>query len=382
VAEPRDGWHRRTEDRLAKLDRRVGTGLALVSLLALSLAAAGWWWTRSSIEVLESRQPPVVETAPAVVPPDALAQGVAALEQVRAEADGFLKHTERLIALIERHSDAQVEAQERMIGLLESLPLSTEAGSPLRILPADVGMPEPEPVESAGRTGVSTTGEGAGPSAAPDQLLRDPDAGDAAPTPAVEEGGVSVPPPDRPPGPVTALTEEGTIAGLWGVSPEALADLESDLPQEAGSDVAPPAQEADSGISTPQDAQPEVGLDAAGPPVPDAAGPDSGPGAGAGQDAAGARGPLVLTEERYIVQLIGFRTRGSVAAFAEEMGIRSEARYLEMRFGGRPWYGVILGNYASEAEAEAAAEAMPQTLRDLDPWIRSIPPGSELLPIE
>lgn len=380
AAGPSDGERRWIEERLRKVDRRVGTGLALVGLLAVTLAAAGWWWTSSSLEVVESRPTPVTPPAPAIVPPTAIAHALTALEQARAEADGFRKHTARLIALIERRSEAHAEAQQQMIQLLQSLPRGAEPGGSRGVLPADAEAPGAQRPASAGRTGVSTPGEGAGPPLEPDQRMRDPSEGDPVPT-SVAGGDLAAPSPEGPRGSEVTSSDQEAIAEPPGTSPEALAEEESDLSEAAGGEALP-APEDDSGISPPQDGEPEIAPNAAEPPRPDGAGLDLGPEAGAGEDAAEASSPRVLTEERYVVQLIGFRTRGSVAEFSEEMGIRREARYLEMRFGGRPWYGVILGDYATEAEAEAAAEAMPRVLRDLDPWIRSIPAGSELLPIE
>lgn len=96
----------------------------------------------------------------------------------------------------------------------------------------------------------------------------------------------------------------------------------------------------------------------------------------------GAAGPRVLAEERYVVQLIGFRSERSVAPFAQRQGIAGEARYRRTSLRGQPWFELVLGDHASEAEAQAALTGLPESLRALGPVVRRLPAGTELLPID
>ena len=93
-------------------------------------------------------------------------------------------------------------------------------------------------------------------------------------------------------------------------------------------------------------------------------------------------GPLVLDSERYAIQLIGFRTPARIAAFARDRGIADRARWLRAPGKGRAWNLVVLGDYASRDEAQAALIALPPALRDLSPLVRPLPAGTELTPIE
>lgn len=100
------------------------------------------------------------------------------------------------------------------------------------------------------------------------------------------------------------------------------------------------------------------------------------------EPALGADPTRVLAEERYVVQLIGFRSERSVAPFAQRQGIAGEARYRRASLRGQPWFELVLGDHATEAEAQAALTRLPESLRALDPVVRGLPAGTELLPIE
>jgi hypothetical protein len=114
-------------------------------------------------------------------------------------------------------------------------------------------------------------------------------------------------------------------------------------------------------------------------PVPDA---DQPPEEMTAAPSAGAAAPRVLAEERYVVQLIGFRSERSVAPFARRRGIAGEARYRRTSLRGQRWFEVVIGDYATASEAQAALAGLPQELRALDPVVRGLPAGTELLPIE
>lgn len=88
----------------------------------------------------------------------------------------------------------------------------------------------------------------------------------------------------------------------------------------------------------------------------------------------------LLEEERFAIQLVTYHSESRVADFAEEFGIASNARYMVSQDGGQDWYSVFLGVYTSRSEATAAAESLPKKLRELNPWVRSLPAGTRLMP--
>jgi hypothetical protein len=95
-----------------------------------------------------------------------------------------------------------------------------------------------------------------------------------------------------------------------------------------------------------------------------------------------SRSPIVLDQERYVIQLIGFRQESSVSDFARRFGIADEAWYMRSRFQGRDWYVVLLGDFPDREAGRAVAERLPPELQALDPWVRPLKAGSRLLPIE
>jgi uncharacterized phage infection (PIP) family protein YhgE len=92
--------------------------------------------------------------------------------------------------------------------------------------------------------------------------------------------------------------------------------------------------------------------------------------------------PVVLGETRYTVQLIGFRSKASIAPFARRFGVLDQARYMLSKYQGRDWYVVLVGDYPTQAEGLAAAKQLPEELRALKPWVRPLRAGSRLFPVE
>jgi septal ring-binding cell division protein DamX/predicted nucleic acid-binding Zn-ribbon protein len=82
-------------------------------------------------------------------------------------------------------------------------------------------------------------------------------------------------------------------------------------------------------------------------------------------------------EERYTLQLIGFRSQGSIAPFVREHGLVGEARWLRTPGRGRDWYLVLLGDYGSRQEAQDALSTLPAGLIGLSPVVRVRPFGTE-----
>jgi septal ring-binding cell division protein DamX len=89
----------------------------------------------------------------------------------------------------------------------------------------------------------------------------------------------------------------------------------------------------------------------------------------------------VVGEERFAIQLIGFRSESSVAPFAEEFGLPDTARYMHSNNQGEDWYLVLVGDYATREQGRAAVATLPERLRELEPWVRPLQAGTKLLPI-
>jgi septal ring-binding cell division protein DamX len=92
-------------------------------------------------------------------------------------------------------------------------------------------------------------------------------------------------------------------------------------------------------------------------------------------------GRIVVGEERFAIQLISFRSAASLPPFVAKFGIADKARYMLSQAQDQDWYSVLLGVYGTREEGVAAVDALPPPLRALDPWVRSLPAGTELVPV-
>lgn len=82
--------------------------------------------------------------------------------------------------------------------------------------------------------------------------------------------------------------------------------------------------------------------------------------------------------ERFAIQLIAYQSESNVRRFVEKFDILDDARFMHYQSQGQDWYVVFLGDYATRADGAAAMAALPKRLRELEPWVRSLPPGTEL----
>jgi septal ring-binding cell division protein DamX len=87
----------------------------------------------------------------------------------------------------------------------------------------------------------------------------------------------------------------------------------------------------------------------------------------------------VTAPQRYVIQLIGFRSQASIAAFADKYDIATATRWVRAPGGGRPWYRVLYGDYADRQAAEAALAALPEDLKRLSPLVRPLADGAKPL---
>jgi DamX protein len=89
--------------------------------------------------------------------------------------------------------------------------------------------------------------------------------------------------------------------------------------------------------------------------------------------AAPARGLEWIRSEsrtRWTLQLFGTSNRQMWQRYVDEHPGEHLAGF-ETRREGEPWYVVVYGSYATQADAEAAGERLPAALGRLQPWVRS-----------
>ena len=344
------------EERIHGLRRGLAGGIGLLALLLLGGFAATWWHGERQLDLIADRMAAVEQGANARF--NALADpGTVRVEdrlapvlgQLGAALQGIQASTEALGARI-----AALPAQD------QPAPLSAATTpEPQAVDVPTVAQIPAHPVPRAPQVERRVEPQVEPQSALSAYPLADPQA----------ETQLQAPPPDA----VLALETAAQV--------EPLATEAAPIPESAPASA--PAQVA----STAEDPAPSEPVVQAEPHIQvQPPGPEATPGMSAQvqdeQVAPAAAGAVVLDSERFTIQLIGFRTPARIAAFASDQGISGEARWLRAPGKGRAWYLVVLGDYGTRAEAQAALAVLPPRLKNLSPVIRPLGAGTELMPAQ
>ncbi|TDO95558.1 SPOR domain-containing protein [Marinomonas balearica] len=78
------------------------------------------------------------------------------------------------------------------------------------------------------------------------------------------------------------------------------------------------------------------------------------------------------TPTRYTLQLLGTHNLSTVQDFIRDQGSIDEFSYFKAIHKGKEWFVVLYGSYRNRSEAIAAVEGLPNDLRSLNPWARSV----------
>ncbi|WP_206064539.1 SPOR domain-containing protein [Neptunomonas sp. XY-337] len=74
----------------------------------------------------------------------------------------------------------------------------------------------------------------------------------------------------------------------------------------------------------------------------------------------------------FTLQVLGARSEESVEKFIASLDSRDRLYYFKTVLSGKPWHVVVYGQYASKAAASRAITGLPEELRKLGPWPRSV----------
>ncbi|WP_430460402.1 AAA family ATPase [Thalassolituus sp. LLYu03] len=90
---------------------------------------------------------------------------------------------------------------------------------------------------------------------------------------------------------------------------------------------------------------------------------------------------LLAAKEGFVVQLFGTYKADNASSFRKEWQdqVAGSLYQYQASHEGKPWHVVVCGIFATRAEAQAAVNAMPQTLRKQSPWIRDVRAVQEAL---
>jgi septal ring-binding cell division protein DamX len=254
-----------------------------------------------------------------------------------------------------------------------SLPVSPGPGGS----PALETAPEPSQPPSPAQDSVSLDGEGedgarpgSGAPSRPAPEVTTPQAPETEPA----SPGDQMPPREQAPD-ARATSEQTPASGVPEQASEA--GPVASAPEIDGQDSTVSADEPSAAAGAARQEQPK---DA---PRIEAMDPNASAVAAEEETSAPDAGPdvVVLENERFAIQLISFRSESSVRPFAERYGIVDDARYMLSDSAGQTWYSVFLGNFATREEGRAAVEALSPELVELKPWVRSLSPGTSLVPV-
>jgi len=81
---------------------------------------------------------------------------------------------------------------------------------------------------------------------------------------------------------------------------------------------------------------------------------------------------LQWPDKGYTLQLLGAREAASVEQFITAQPNPERFYYFRTIYKGAPWHVVVYGQFSDRASAMAAVQTLPESLRKLRPWARSI----------
>ncbi|NKN31751.1 SPOR domain-containing protein [Marichromatium bheemlicum] len=91
---------------------------------------------------------------------------------------------------------------------------------------------------------------------------------------------------------------------------------------------------------------------------------------------------ITLDAPSYAIQLLGAFSRDGLESFIHEQDLPDRLYWRQETYQGKPWYVLIHSLYPTRAEAVAARKALPEGIRGLDIWVRSLGVGVEVRAVD
>lgn len=82
------------------------------------------------------------------------------------------------------------------------------------------------------------------------------------------------------------------------------------------------------------------------------------------------RSILSAPSDHYTLQLIGTSSKATLQKMIGANGLQHKAKVYHTTVKGKDFYGLVYGNYRSQAEARAAIARLPANLQQLKPWAK------------
>lgn len=81
---------------------------------------------------------------------------------------------------------------------------------------------------------------------------------------------------------------------------------------------------------------------------------------------------LKQNPKNYTIQLLATGDEKEVQEFIAQHQLDSKVRYFKTHFKNKNWYELIYGNYPTTEAADAELKKLPENIKQLKPWVRSI----------
>ncbi|HAW16973.1 MAG: SPOR domain-containing protein [Oceanospirillaceae bacterium] len=81
---------------------------------------------------------------------------------------------------------------------------------------------------------------------------------------------------------------------------------------------------------------------------------------------------LELPSNHYSLQILGARLETTIEAFVKGRKFTQPYYILQLERGGKPWFMLLVGNYASSKDAKSAISSLPAALQNQKPWARPV----------
>ena len=81
---------------------------------------------------------------------------------------------------------------------------------------------------------------------------------------------------------------------------------------------------------------------------------------------------VVSPSEGFTLQLMGTHDKKSLVDFILANHLQNKATYYRRSFDSQDWYVLVSGRFATQNEAMAAINTLPDTVRKMNPWVKPL----------
>lgn len=80
---------------------------------------------------------------------------------------------------------------------------------------------------------------------------------------------------------------------------------------------------------------------------------------------------MAVPKQHYTLQLMSGRNLAAINEFVRSHNLQDKAMFYSAQLNHENWYMLVYGDYSSIADAQMAARDLPESMRQLHPWVKS-----------